>query len=94
MATSVVPPTSITPELLAGAGSPPSDLAPNPSSLQVIRRSGSYSPFDASKISIAITKAFVAVEGSEATASRRIHEVVEGMTQQIVDALTRHMGQS
>ncbi|HZY71687.1 MAG TPA: ATP cone domain-containing protein, partial [Edaphobacter sp.] len=94
MAASITTPTPIAPELLSGAGPTPTGGVPNTSSLQVIRRSGSYSPFDANKISVAITKAFVAVEGSEATASRRIHEAVEGLTQQIVDALTRHMGQS
>ncbi|MEO6801985.1 MAG: ribonucleoside-diphosphate reductase subunit alpha [Granulicella sp.] len=57
--------------------------------LQVIRRNGSFSPFDASKISIAITKAFVAVEGAGATASRRIHEAVEALTQNIVETLSR-----
>ena len=31
--------------------------------MQVIRRNGSVSPFDASKISVAMTKAFLAVEG-------------------------------
>jgi ribonucleoside-diphosphate reductase alpha chain len=41
--------------------------------LQVIRRNGTVSPFDASKISIAMTKAFLAVEGHTAAASRRIH---------------------
>ncbi len=37
------------------------------SDFQVIRRNGSFSPFDSSKISVAITKAFVAVEGTGAT---------------------------
>jgi ribonucleoside-diphosphate reductase alpha chain len=57
--------------------------------LQVIRRNGTFSPFDASKIALAITKAFVAVEGSDATASRRIRSAVESMTQHVVDTLNR-----
>ena len=57
--------------------------------LQVIRRNGTFSPFDPAKISIAITKAFVAVEGSGAAASRRIHEQVEALTEHIVEALKR-----
>jgi ribonucleoside-diphosphate reductase alpha chain len=57
--------------------------------LQVIRRNGAFSPFDASKIALAITKAFVAVEGPEATASRRIRAAVESMTQQVVETLHR-----
>jgi ribonucleoside-diphosphate reductase alpha chain len=56
---------------------------------QVIRRNGSFSAFDASKISVAITKAFVAVEGTEATASRRIRQAVDSLTQQIVETLSR-----
>ena len=59
------------------------------SDFQVIRRNGSFSPFDSSKISVAITKAFVAVEGASATASRRIRETVEALTRQIVDVLSR-----
>lgn len=57
--------------------------------VQVIRRNGSFSPFDARKISGAITKAFIAVEGTGAEASRRIHETVEALTQHIVEALSR-----
>jgi ribonucleoside-diphosphate reductase alpha chain len=57
--------------------------------LQVIRRNGTFSVFDASKISVAITKAFIAVEGTEATASRRIREAVDALTQHIVEALSR-----
>ncbi|ADJ22626.1 ribonucleoside-diphosphate reductase, alpha subunit [Hyphomicrobium denitrificans ATCC 51888] len=56
---------------------------------QVIRRNGSVTPFDASKISVALTKAFLAVEGGRAAASRRVHETVDGLTSQIVVALTR-----
>ncbi|MFC0220594.1 ribonucleoside-diphosphate reductase alpha chain [Pseudochelatococcus lubricantis] len=57
----------------------------------VIRRNGSLSPFDASKIAVAVTKAFLAVEGNQAAASRRVHEIVEELTQQVVVALTRRV---
>ncbi len=60
----------------------------------VIRRSGLLSAFDASKISIAITKAFIAVEGAGATSSRRIHDSVEDLTRQIVEALSRRADQT
>ncbi|HSY37388.1 MAG TPA: ribonucleoside-diphosphate reductase subunit alpha [Acidobacteriaceae bacterium] len=56
---------------------------------QVIRRNGTLSVFDASKISVAITKAFLAIEGTGASESRRIHEAVELLTRQIVDTLAR-----
>jgi ribonucleoside-diphosphate reductase alpha chain len=62
--------------------------APTPP-YQVIRRNGSVTPLDASKITVTLTKAFLAVEGGRAAASRRVHEVVEELTQQIVTALTR-----
>ncbi len=74
--------------LSVGYGGIPESTA----SLQVIRRNGSFSLFDPSKIAVAITKAFVAVEGSGATASRRIHESVEALTLQIVEALSRRAG--
>ncbi|HEY4142279.1 MAG TPA: ribonucleoside-diphosphate reductase subunit alpha [Pseudolabrys sp.] len=60
---------------------------------QVIRRNGAVTLFDGSKISIALTKAFLAVEGATAAASRRIHEAVEALTGQVVAALTRRAGE-
>jgi len=80
--TQVVPPT---PEFSYSSGT----RAQSAQEFQVIRRNGTFSPFDAGKIALAITKAFVAVEGSEATASRRIRSAVESMTQQVVDTLSR-----
>ncbi|SEF90621.1 ribonucleoside-diphosphate reductase alpha chain [Bryocella elongata] len=76
--TVVMPPIAAAPESLL--------------SLQVARRNGTLSPFDPAKISVAISKAFIAVEGTGATASRRIHDVVESMTAQIVAALLRRSG--
>lgn len=55
----------------------------------VIRRNGSVTPFDAAKIMVALTKAFLAVEGSVAAGSRRVHDVVEELTAQVVSGLTR-----
>jgi ribonucleoside-diphosphate reductase alpha chain len=62
-----------------------------PGEMRVIRRNGKVTVFDANKISVAITKAFLAVEGSTAAASRRIHESVEDLTDQVVKALFRRM---
>jgi ribonucleoside-diphosphate reductase alpha chain len=79
--------------------SPVPILAPNQSSgaitLSVVRRNGTLSAFDPSKISVAISKAFVAVEGTGAEASQRIHTTVESLTAQIVATLLRrhHGGQ-
>jgi ribonucleoside-diphosphate reductase alpha chain len=60
---------------------------------QVIRRNGAVTPFDGGKISIALTKAFLAVEGGAAAASRRIHEAVEVLGGQVFAALTRRTGE-
>lgn len=57
--------------------------------LQVVRRNGSLSPFDPAKISVAITKAFVAVEGTGAAASHRIRDAVDALTAQILATLLR-----
>ncbi len=56
---------------------------------KVIRRNGSVVVFEPSKISIAMTKAFIAVNGGQAAASARIREVVDGMTASVVNALIR-----
>jgi ribonucleoside-diphosphate reductase alpha chain len=61
--------------------------------MQVIRRNGTVSKFDAGKISVAMTKAFLAVEGHTAAASRRVHEVVEQLTSEVASALTRRMSE-
>lgn len=81
-------------------GHQPSLVAPRPQDVSlsasapafhVIRRNGSVSAFDASKIAVAVTRAFLAVEGNSAAASRRVHEVVEELTAQVVSALTRRV---
>ncbi|MDX9766052.1 MAG: ribonucleoside-diphosphate reductase subunit alpha [Ectothiorhodospiraceae bacterium] len=60
-----------------------------PGQHRVIRRNGKVTAFDASKITVAITKAFLAVEGGSAAASRRIHEIVEDLSRQVEDNLFR-----
>lgn len=64
---------------------------PTESSLRVIRRNGSAAPFDAAKIAIAITKAFLASEGTSGAASTRVREIVAGLTDQVLAALTRRL---
>ncbi|MFC6644727.1 ribonucleoside-diphosphate reductase subunit alpha [Granulicella cerasi] len=73
---------------------PMSSEAEAVTALRVVRRDGAVSPFDANKISVAISKAFVAVEGTGAEASARIHESVRKLTSQIVGALERRAGGS
>ncbi|WP_081441721.1 ribonucleoside-diphosphate reductase subunit alpha [Rickettsiella grylli] len=55
--------------------------------LQVIKRNGKLVDYDPSKIRVAITKAFLAVEGGQAALSTRIHERVSQLTQQITTIL-------
>ncbi|MBT3048118.1 MAG: ribonucleoside-diphosphate reductase subunit alpha, partial [Candidatus Thiodiazotropha sp. (ex Clathrolucina costata)] len=61
------------------------------SGIQVIRRNGKVTHFDPGKISVAMTKAFLAVEGGSAAASSRIHDTVKMLTDQVVSALTRRL---
>jgi ribonucleoside-diphosphate reductase alpha chain len=90
MAAPVLPP-------LEAPALPPAVFSPDPAPIpgvQVIRRNGCFSPFDAGKISVAVTKAFVAVEGTSAAASRRIHDTIASITAQVVEALGRRANSS
>lgn len=60
-----------------------------PGTLRVIRRNGSVTPYDDTKITVALTKAFLAIEGNQAAASGRIHETVASMTKRITEAFAR-----
>jgi len=62
-----------------------------PGTLTVIRRNGTLKPFDETRISLAITKAFWDVEGESATSSTRITEIVTQLTNHVVQALTRRL---
>ena len=62
-----------------------------PGQIRVIKRNGAVVSFDNNKISIAITKAFLAVEGGTAAASSRIHDIVARLTQQISDTFQRRL---
>ncbi len=56
---------------------------------RIIRRNGSVVGFDSGKISVAMTKAFLAIEGGQGAASARIRELVAGLTEGVVAALVR-----
>ncbi len=68
--------------------------APPALTQQVVRRDGSTSSFDPSKISVALTKAFLAVEGRQAGDSSRVHETVQELTESVVASLTRHQSRT
>ncbi len=67
------------------------DASANAGGYLVIRRNGKVTAFDDTKIKVALTKAFLAVEGGQAAASARIHDSVNKLTRQIVDALFRRI---
>jgi ribonucleoside-diphosphate reductase alpha chain len=56
---------------------------------KVIRRNGSVVGFEPAKIAIAMTKAFIAVNGGTGAASARVREQVVLLTQNVVNALMR-----
>ncbi|WP_347331021.1 ribonucleoside-diphosphate reductase subunit alpha [Marinimicrobium locisalis] len=62
-----------------------------PGQLRVIKRNGTVVTYDPSKIAVAMTKAFLAVEGGTAAASRRVRETVENLTGQITATFKRRM---
>ncbi len=62
-----------------------------PGQLRVIKRNGSVVSYSESKISVAITKAYLAVEGGNAAASSRIHESVKQLGSQITEIFRRRM---
>lgn len=87
-----------TPTIPAGAagahGNTPSaaELTPHtPGQLRVIKRNGKVTIYDASKISVAMTKAFLAVEGGAAAVSTRIHDLVTKLTADIVATFQRRL---
>jgi len=62
-----------------------------PGQIRVIKRNGTVVPFEGSKIAVAITKAFLAVEGGTAAASSRIHETVANLTELVSATFQRRM---
>jgi ribonucleoside-diphosphate reductase alpha chain len=63
------------------------------SDYKIIRRNGAVVGFEPAKISVAMTKAFLAVNGSQGAASARIRELVAHLTDQVVGALQRRQPQ-
>src|SRR5258706_125535 len=79
----------------AGAALPESSNAGRSpySEYKIIRRNGAVVGFEPAKISVAMTKAFLAVNGSQGAASARIRELVSGLTEGVVGALIRRQPQ-
>ena len=62
-----------------------------PGQLRVIKRNGAVVPYDATKISVAITKSFLAVEGGTAAASSRIRDLVARLVDQVSTTFERRL---
>jgi ribonucleoside-diphosphate reductase alpha chain len=69
----------------------PSLTATAPGQLKIIKRNGTVVPYTADKISVAMTKAFLAVEGGTAAASPRIRELVQELADQMTATFKRRM---
>lgn len=84
---------STSPMLANNVPDPVSSSSPSSSNpfdqYKVIRRNGSVVIFEPAKISIALTKAFIAVNGGQGAASARVREIVEQLTNGVVSALMR-----
>ncbi|MEB0137891.1 MULTISPECIES: ribonucleoside-diphosphate reductase subunit alpha [unclassified Undibacterium] len=84
--------TSIPTSLSGAAGSAVATAATaggSYSEFRVIRRNGAVVGFEPSKIAIAMTKAFLAVNGGQGAASARVRELVEQLSAAVVTALLR-----
>ena len=60
---------------------------------KVIRRNGAVVGFEPGKIAVAMTKAFLAVNGAQGAASARIRTMVADLTENVVNALLRRQPQ-
>ncbi|HIC33977.1 MAG TPA: ribonucleoside-diphosphate reductase subunit alpha, partial [Gammaproteobacteria bacterium] len=69
----------------------PSIAATAPGQIRVIKRNGTVVPYAEDKIAVAITKAFLAVEGGTAAASPRIRELVAGLAGQVSSIFMRRL---
>ncbi len=58
---------------------------------KVLRRDNSVVDFDPAKISVAITKAFIAVEGESGNISSKVRDIVQRLTAQVCSVLERRL---
>ncbi|WP_028937978.1 ribonucleoside-diphosphate reductase subunit alpha [Pseudonocardia spinosispora] len=65
---------------------------PRDTEIPVVKRNGETTAFDSTKISSALTRAFLDVEGTDAGSSSRVRAVVAELTEAVELALLRHAG--
>jgi ribonucleoside-diphosphate reductase alpha chain len=80
---------ALVPAASASTASSPVTAASDLGDYRIIRRNGAVVAFEPSKIAVAVTKAFLAVNGGQGAASARIRELVEQLTASVVSALVR-----
>ena len=80
---------ALVPAVAASNASSPVTAASDLGDYRIIRRNGAVVAFEPSKIAVAMTKAFLAVNGGQGAASARIRELVEQLTASVVAALVR-----
>ncbi|WP_245135257.1 ribonucleoside-diphosphate reductase subunit alpha [Acinetobacter nosocomialis] len=66
-------------------------ITSTPGQIQVIKRTGDVAAFDAEKISVAIGKAFLAVEGQQCSDSSRIHDRITQLTEMVLNTFKRRL---
>ncbi|RIJ76569.1 ribonucleoside-diphosphate reductase subunit alpha [Nakamurella silvestris] len=71
---------------------PPSAPSTATSEMTVIRRNGTTAPFDLSRISLALTKAFIAVEGDSAGTSSRLRSLIVELSDAVSSTLWQRHG--
>jgi ribonucleoside-diphosphate reductase alpha chain len=58
---------------------------------KVLRRNGNVVEFNPSKIAVALTKAFLAVEGTHGSDSSKVRDLVNKLTGQVTETLMRRL---
>ncbi|MBP9787283.1 MAG: ribonucleoside-diphosphate reductase subunit alpha [Acinetobacter sp.] len=66
-------------------------ITSTPGQIQVIKRTGEIASFNAEKISVAIGKAFLAVEGQQGADSSRIHDRIAQLTEMVLNTFNRRL---
>ncbi|MFM6905080.1 MAG: ribonucleoside-diphosphate reductase subunit alpha [Acinetobacter tjernbergiae] len=66
-------------------------ITSTPGQIQVIKRTGEIASFNAEKISVAIGKAFLAVEGQQGADSSRIHDRITQLTEMVLNTFNRRL---
>src|SRR5690625_3219911 len=87
---SAIPPATY-PAKNAASPAETRETATHEQTYRVSRRNGSITPFDPQKIRLALTKAFLAIEGETAAGSSRLKEQGDALTHEVTTGVTRSL---